>query len=194
MRPLIVGLALAAALAAPAAAAGRYPDVRDTSTVDAGGSRVLQLSIDLDAPTKAVWDAFTDATTVKRWTASLAIIDLKQGGTMEESYNANARPGDPENIRHQIIAYVPGQTLVFHNTNAPHMLPGHDLYGRVVSILEVQDLGRGRSRLVLSQMGYAPGPDFDKLYAFFSEDNAEELQALKTALESPTGKLHDLVR
>ena len=108
---------------------------------------------------------------------------------MEESYNAGAKPGDPENIRHAIIGYVPGQILVFQNTNAPHMLPGRDFYRRVVSILEVQDLGAGRSRLVLSQMGYAPGPEFDKLYAFFKEDNAEELQALKTALESPTGKL-----
>jgi uncharacterized protein YndB with AHSA1/START domain len=175
-------------------AEGKYPDVRDTSMVDAGGSRVLQLSIDLAAPPKAVWDAFTDAATVKRWTASLAIIDLRQGGTMEESYNPNAKAGDPENIRHEIIGYVPGQILVFHNTNAPHMLPGHDLYHRVVSILEVHDLGAGRSRLMLSQMGYAPGPEFDKLYAFFREDNAEELQALKTALESPSGKLHGLAQ
>jgi uncharacterized protein YndB with AHSA1/START domain len=191
----LVMMALAAMLAAgPVWAEGKFPDVRDSSSVDAGGSRVLQLSIDLNAPPKAVWDAFTDAATVKRWTASLAIIDLKQGGSMEESYNPNAKPGDAENIRHQIIAYVPGQILVFRNTNAPRMLPGHDFYGRVVSILEVQDQGGGRSRLVLSQMGYAPGPEFDKLYAFFREDNAEELQALKTALESPTGKLHGLAQ
>jgi uncharacterized protein YndB with AHSA1/START domain len=189
MKLLKIALALAALAAAPALADSKYPDVRDTSTVDAGGSRVLQLSIDLNAPPKPVWDAFTDAATIKRWTASLAIIDLKQGGSMEESYNPGAKPGDSENIRHAIIGYVPGQILVFQNTNAPRMLPGRDFYKHVVSILEVQDLGAGRSRLVLSQMGYAPGPEFDKLYAFFKEDNAEELQALKTALESPTGKL-----
>jgi len=84
--------------------------------------------------------------------------------------------------------------MVFHNTNAPSMLPGREYYKQVISVLEVQDLGEGRSRLTLSQTGYAPGPEFDKLYAFFKEDNAELLEELKTALESPTGKLHDLAK
>ena len=194
MRRLIIGLGLALALANGAAAAGKYPDVRDTSSVDAQGARVLQLSIDLNAPPKAVWDAFTDAPTVRRWAAAMAEIDLKQGGTMEESYNAKARLGDPENIRHDIIAYVPGQMVVFRNTNTPSALPGRELYHRVVSILEVQDLGAGRSRLTISQTGYAPGPQFNQLYSFFSEDNAELMEDLKAALETPNGKLHDLGR
>ena len=190
----MLGLGLALMLGTAAAAAGKFPDVRDTSMVDAGGSRVLQLAIDLNAPPKAVWDAFFDGPTVLRWAARLAVIDARQGGTMEESYSAGARPGDPENIRHAIIAYVPGQMAVFHNTNAPSMLPGRAFYNRVVSVLQVQDLGGGRSRLVLSQTGYAPGPEFDRLYAFFGEDNAELMESLKAALERPDGKLHDLVR
>ena len=194
MRRLFIGLGLAVALASGAAAASKYPDVRDTSTVDAGGARVLQLSIDLKAPPKAVWDAFMDAPTVRRWAAALAEIDLRQGGTMEESYSAKAKPGDPENIRHDIIAYVPGQLVVFRNTNTPSALPGRDQYHRVVSILQVQDLGAGRSRLSISQTGYAQDPEFDKLYGFFSEDNAELMEDLKAALERPDGKLHDLAR
>ena len=189
MKPLITVLALAL-MAAPAMAAEKFPDVRNTSSVDAGGSRVLQLAIDLNAPAKAVWEAFADAPTVRRWAAVLAIIDLKQGGSMEESYSAKAQPGDPNNIRHEIIAYVPGQILVFRNTNAPSGLPGREFYKRVVSILEVQDLGGGKSRLLLSQAGYAPGPEFDQLYAFFQEDNAELMESLKSALESPKGKLY----
>ena len=194
MKRLIVGLGLAAAVASGAVAAGRYPDVRDTSTVDAQGARILQLSIDLNAPSKAVWNAFMDAPTVRRWEAPLAEIDLRQGGTMEESYDAKAKLGDPENIRHDIIAYVPGQMVVFRNTNTPSRLPGRDQYHRVVSVLQVQDLGAGRSRLTISQTGYSQGPDFDKLYAFFSEDNAELMEDLKAALERPDGKLHDLGR
>ena len=189
MKHVIAALALALA-GAPAMATPAAPDVADTSTVDSTGARVLQLSIDLEASPKAVWDAFTDAATIRRWEAPLAIVDLRQGGTMEESYNAKAAPGDPENIRHDIIAYVPGQMLVFRNTNAPSALPGRELYKKVVSILQVQDLGAGRSRLVLSQTGYAKGPDYDRLYAFFSEDNAELMETLKTALEAPAGALH----
>lgn len=194
MKRLIIGLGLAAALAGAASAESKYPDVRNTSTVDTQGSRVLQLSIDLNAPSGAVWNAFMDAPTVRRWEAPLAEIDLRQGGSMEESYDAKARLGDPENIRHEIIAYVPGQTAVFRNVNAPSQLPGRDAYHRVVSILQVQDLGAGRSRLTLSQAGYAQGSDFDKLYAFFSEENADLMESLKAELEGPKGKLHDLAR
>ena len=192
MKRIFVALALA--LATPALAASAYPDVTDSSRPDAVGSRVLQLSIDLNAPPKAVWDAFTDASVVRRWEAPLAIIDLRQGGTMEESYNPKATPGDPENIRHDIIAYVPGQMLVFRNTNAPSRLPGREDYKKVVSILEVHDLGAGRSRLVLSQTGYGAGPGFDKLYAFFSEENSDLMETLKTALETPKGALHVATR
>jgi uncharacterized protein YndB with AHSA1/START domain len=189
MKRLVTALALAL-IAGAAAAQGKYPDVRDTSSVDGGGDRVLQQSIELNAPAKAVWDAFTDAATVQRWSAALAVFDLKTGGTMEESYSKGAKVGDPENIRHDIIAVVPGQMLIIRNTNAPSQLPGGVLYRRVVSIVEVQPLGVGKSRLTVSQTGYAPGADFDKLYAFFAEDNAWLMQELKKQLESPTGKLH----
>ena len=194
MRRVLMGLGLALAFSGGAVAAAKYPDVHDTSTVDALGSRVLQLSIDIQAPPRAVWQAFMDAATVRRWAAPLAIIDARQDGTMEESYDVKAKAGDPENIRHDILAFVPGQMVVIRNTNAPSRLPGRDLYHRVVSILQVQDLGGGRTRLSISQTGYAPGPEFDKLYAFFSEDNAWEMEQLKVALERSDGKLHDLVR
>ena len=193
MKPIIAALALALA-ATPALATPGHPDVVDTSSIDAGGARVLQLSIDLNAPTKAVWDAFTDPVQIKRWEAPLAIVDLRQGGTMEESYNPKATPGDAQNIRHDIIAYVPGRILVFRNTNAPSALPGRESYKQVVSILEVQDLGGGRARLILSQTGYAKTPAFDGLYAFFSEDNAELMETLKAALETPKGALHAAAR
>ncbi len=194
MKWLLIGLGLALAAGGGAAAAGKYPDVHDTSMVDAQGARVLQLSIELEAPPKAVWDAFMDAPTVRRWSAPLAEIDLRQGGTMEESYDAKAPLGGPENIRHEIIAYVPGRIVVFRNTNAPSALPGRNLYHQVVSILQVDGLGARRSRLTLSQMGYAKGPEFDRLYSFFSEDNAELMESLKAELERPNGKLHDLAR
>jgi uncharacterized protein YndB with AHSA1/START domain len=186
-------VALAAPPAAFAAAPSPYPDVADSSRTLPSGDRVLRLAVDLDAPPAAVWAAFTDPAAIHRWTAPLAIIDLRSGGSMEESYAPAAKAGDPDNIRHEIIAVSPGRLLVFRNTNAPHQLPGREAYKQVVSILEIDDLGAGRSRLVLTQTGYAPGAPYDGLYAFFSRDNAELMQDLKAQLEKPDGKLHDLV-
>ena len=190
MRKLLIACVLACLAPGAALAGGKYPDVADTSTVDAAGGRVIQLSIVLNAPAKAVWDAFADAPTVRRWSAPLALIDLRQGGSMEESYSATAKAGDAQNIRHQIIAYVPGRTLVFRNTNAPTGLPGHEVYGQVVSILQVDDLGGGKTRLTLSQTGYDKTAAFDSLYGFFHEENAELMETLKAALETPGGKLY----
>jgi len=64
----------------------------------------------------------------------------------------------------------------------------------VISILEVHDLGGGRSRLNLSQTGYGAGPEFDSLYGFFTQGNASAMQELKSALESPKGALHATAR
>jgi uncharacterized protein YndB with AHSA1/START domain len=193
MRSLILAALLAVAAVPAAAEPSAFPHVANTSSVMAGGERVLRLSVDLDAPPAAVWAAFTDPEAIHRWTAPLAIIDLRNGGSMEESYLATAKAGDPDNIRHEIMLVSPGRLLVFRNTNAPHMLPGREAYKKVMSVLEVDDLGAGRSRLVLTQTGYAPGADFDGLYAFFGHDNAELMEDLKTQLESPTGKLHGLL-
>jgi len=55
MKFAVAALAMTASLAGlPALAAETFPDVRNTSMVDQGGSRVLQLAIDLKAPPKAV--------------------------------------------------------------------------------------------------------------------------------------------
>ena len=190
MKSLLIACVLASLAPGAALAAGAYPDVKDTSTVDAADSRIIQLSIVLAASPKQVWDAFADAATVRRWSAPLVAIDLRQGGSLEESYSATAKLGDPQNIRHQIIAYVPGQTLVFRNTNAPTGLPGHEVYGHVVAILQVDDLGAGKTRLTLSQTGFDKTPAFDSLYRFFHEENAALMETLKAALETPGGALH----
>jgi uncharacterized protein YndB with AHSA1/START domain len=162
--------------------------------VDAAGYRVVQLSIVLNAPAKAAFDAFTDPETMKRWVVKMAVADLRHGGTIEDSYLADAKPGDPENIRQEIIAYVPGQLMVFRNTNAPRMLPDREAFKKVVTILQVRDLGGGRSELTLSQSGYAPAPEFDRLHAFFKDGNAGQMQQMKHELESPQGKLYVAAR
>jgi len=90
MKIWVMGIALAAAAAAPALAAGQNPDVRVATAVDGAGSRSLQFSIDLNAPAKAAWDAFLDPPTVLRWESALAVIDARQGGSMEESYTRSS--------------------------------------------------------------------------------------------------------
>ncbi|WP_426166688.1 SRPBCC family protein [Sandarakinorhabdus sp. DWP1-3-1] len=184
MIPLIA-LLLAAANPAP------NPAVSDTSFVAPDGARTLQQSIVIDAPVPVLWKAFTDATEFQRWSAPVAAIDLKTGGSLEATYDDKHAIGDPDNIRHRIVTYLPNRLIVFQNTNAPAGLPGRELFKQVVAVLEYEPLGPNRTKVTLSQTGWGPDPASDTLYRFFQSGNAASLAKMKRvyeAMRAPAGR------
>ena len=52
-----------------------------------------------------------------------------------------------------------------------------------MQIVQLEPIGKDRTRVTLSGSGYAAGHDFDQLYAFFAQDNPEYLTSLKQHLE-----------
>lgn len=177
-------LAGAAALALLAGAAQAqsvkdYPEVADTSFVEANGSRVLRLSAVIPAERSAVWNAFSTAEGWRAWATPLAAVDLRVGGVIETNYDVNAKLGDPENIKNQILAYVPGELLVLRNIQAPSGLPGRERFGETASITELEDAGPGQTKVTFTGVGYAPGEPFDTLYKHFAWGNAYTLMKLK---------------
>jgi len=183
MREHLIWPALAVlALASPAPAA-EPPHVKDSSFVEPNGERVLQESIVVEAPAACAWKAFTDEATIRAWNAPLVHIDLRNGGTIEESYDAKAVLGGPQTIRHRIITYLPGRLLVLRNISAPPGLPGADLYPTIIQIITLDPLSDSQTLVTLSGAGYGTGDRYDKLYGFFRQDNAEYLASLKTLCE-----------
>ena len=185
--------ALASALLATTAHAAepaKAPDWRDfravtnSSFVEADGDRVLQLSIVVTASPAQVWDAFTTAEGYRAWVAPVSAVDLRIGGDIEASYDPTAKIGGPDNIRNRIVAYVPQRLLSFRNVQAPKALPHRELFGDIVTTLEIEDLGAGRSRVSLTSVGYAPGEGFDVLYRHFEWGNAYSLNELKKRFET----------
>src|SRR5665213_3819537 len=130
--------ALAAFLVAAPLLAAEPPHVKDSSFTEPNGDRVLQESIVVDAPAAAVWKAFTDEATIKAWNAPLAHIDLRNGGTIEESDDPKAAPGGPQTVRHRIITYLPGRLLVLRNLSAPPGLPSAELYSTIIQIITLE--------------------------------------------------------
>ena len=59
--------------------------IEDTSFRDADGHRVQQLRVIVDAPVKAVWDAFTTDAGFERWAVPVAHITPGNDGMMESS-------------------------------------------------------------------------------------------------------------
>ena len=187
MNKHLTGSVLAALVMATSALAAEPPHVKDSSFTEPGGERVLQESIVIEAPAACAWKAFTDEATIRAWNAPLAHVDLRNGGVIEESYDAKAVLGGPQTIRHRIITYLPGRLLVLRNISAPPGLPGADLYPTIIQIVTLDPLSDSQTLVTLSGAGYGVGGAYDKLYGFFRQGNAEYLASLKALCEpAPT--------
>ncbi len=176
-----------AALALPALAAEapapNYPDVVDTSFTTADGARDLQQSIVIDAPVSVLWKSFTDAAEYRRWSAPVAAIDFRVGGSLEASYDRTHAIGDPDNIRHRIITFLPERLIVFQNIQAPKGLTGSAAFQRTVIVLQFEPLSPTRTRATISDTGWGHDPDSERLYRFFAAGNASLLEAWKHTYE-----------
>jgi len=178
----IMAGAAALALTAGAAAAQSvkdFPEVVDTSFVQANGHKVLRIALDVPAPRKAVWDRFATTEGYRAWATPVAQVDARLGGMIEGSYDFKAKIGDADNIRNQIVLLAPERTLAIRNVHAPKALPGGKEFGEIVTVMEFQDVGQGATRVTLTAMGYRPGEPFDTLFKHFSWGNAYSLTKLK---------------
>ncbi|MDQ0466558.1 uncharacterized protein YndB with AHSA1/START domain [Caulobacter ginsengisoli] len=177
-----LGAALALLGAGPAAAEGSWRDfagVSNTAYVEPNGDRAIQLSIDVPAPPQAVFDAFATAEGFKSWAVPFAQIDLRVGGMIESSYNPAAKPGDRDNIKNQILAYLPGRLLVIRNVQAPTDFPDPELFAKTVTIIALAPLDDGATRVTITHAGYGPGEGFDRLYKMFEWGDAYSLTGLR---------------
>jgi uncharacterized protein YndB with AHSA1/START domain len=171
--------ALAFVCAAPASAR----DFEQVVGKAADGTRYYQDSLVIKAPVARLWGAFTDTAQYRAWGAKVSAIDFRIGGAIEASYDPAGHLGDPQNIKNQIIAYIPDRLLVFRNVQAPDRLPGKRAYGDTVKTLEFTALSPDTTRVTVSGMGFGQGADFDALYAFFSDGDGQMLTILKRAME-----------
>ncbi|HWA90654.1 MAG TPA: SRPBCC domain-containing protein [Rhizomicrobium sp.] len=170
-----LALSLATMLLATAAEA----QVKDTSFVDSSGHRVQQLEAVIAAPADKVWNAFVTDKGFASWAAPVAHVTLANDGMIEASYDRNAKIGDPDNIRNRIVAYVPGRLLVLANDHAPKSAPfSAEAFSKIRTVIEFQDLGDGKTRVIESGVGYGDGADFDGVYKHFRAGNAYEFQLL----------------
>ncbi len=191
MKTLLAGLAAAIFLAGTAAAADKPPPkwsdfkgVENTSFVEPGGRRVLQLSILVPASPDKVWEAISTEAGWKTWASPTAFVDFRIGGTIETSYAAGKAKGDPGNIINRIEAYVPGRMLAIRNIQTPKGFPGAEAFGQTATILELVPAGDGQTKVILSNVGYGQGADFDTVYKHFEWGDAYTLAELRKRFET----------
>jgi uncharacterized protein YndB with AHSA1/START domain len=182
--PAAVAAALASLLfGAPACASAGATDpgytIKDTSFRDPVNGRVQQLTLEVAAPADKVWAALSTDDGLRGWTAPVVHVDLMNDGILEASYSISSHIGDRENIRNQIVAYVPGRLIVYRNVHVPKGAPpDFALLAAVRTSVEIEPIDPGHTRLVESEVGFGEGAGFDALYAHFSSGNRYEFEAL----------------
>ncbi len=129
----------------PAKSTAKSTDVVDTSFVTPDGQSDLQQSVVIDAPVAVLWRSFVDPKEFARWNAPVAAIDMRVGGTLEATYAPKRPIGDPNNIKHRVITFLPERLIVFQNIQAPKDLPNADKFQRTV-IIDANSSRSGRRR------------------------------------------------
>ncbi|MGV8930385.1 MAG: SRPBCC family protein, partial [Brevundimonas sp.] len=153
--------------------------LQDTSRVEVNGHRIIQLALEVPATPSEVWTALTTSDGWRRLGVRFANVDFRTGGIIETGYSADAVAGSPGNIRNQITAYVPERMIAIRNVQAPPGFPYASEFAETATVMELEPVGSGRTRITLTATGFAPGPAFDTLYGFFLQGNGMTLEALR---------------
>jgi len=173
-----MGVAALLAVALPLVAL----EIENTSYTAEDGMRVLRHEVVVDAPRDAVWKAFTTAEGWTSWAVPVAFVDFRRGGTIETSYDVDAKQGDPANIRHEILSYLPGEMLSLRVVQVPPQFPYRELMDGMWAVFTFEDAGEGRTRVTSAGAGYLEGEGYDTLYGFFDQGNAMSLRQLDRML------------
>jgi uncharacterized protein YndB with AHSA1/START domain len=161
------------------AAAAAAQGVRNTSYATKTGERVLRIETIVPASVEQVWHAWTTQDGLKKWIAPVATIDLKVGGTISTNYDGKARIGDPGTIQLPIVNYIEKQLIVLKvrlNSNFARKVRDEDQ--NLQEIVQIVDIGGGRTKIISSMVGWGTGEEWDKTYDFFARGNEWTYQQL----------------
>jgi uncharacterized protein YndB with AHSA1/START domain len=183
-RILALTILLAAGLVqlAPGAAA---QEVRNTSYVTKSGERVLRIEMVVPASIENVWRAWTTPQELSKWIAPVVAIDLKIGGTISTNYDEKATIGTAGTIQLPIINYIEKQLITLKvNLNEKFPRRVRDEDHNLQEIVQIMDLGDGKTKVVSSMVGWGTGKDWDQTYDFFAQGNEWTYRKLAKYLSS----------
>jgi len=160
--------------------------VKNTSFVSPTGERVLRHEIIINAGLQDVWNAMTTDDGLKSFMVPTAKIELKTGGAWETNYRIGSRIGDADNIRNQVLCYVPLEMLALKVNLTGAFPDGPRKAGTLFAVLTFKQLDPKSVLITESMAGWQQGPDWDKTWGFFDWGNAYTLgQLCKRFVEGP---------
>ena len=119
-----------------------------------------------------MWRAWTVPQDLSKWIDPVVAIDLITGGTIYTNYDAKATIGGAGTIQLPIINYVEKQLITLKvNLNEKFPKNTRDEDHNLQEIVQIVDLGDGKTKVVSSMVGWGTGKDWDHTYEFFARGN-----------------------
>ena len=147
-------------------------DVKNTSYTTTTGEKVLRLETTIPVNKKEAWKLLASADGWKKWAAPVVSIDLKVGGVILTNYDTTKTVNDSSTIRLPIINYIEGEmlTLKVELTNS-FSLKAQQEDQNLQEIIQIIPIGKNKTKIVSSMIGWGIGEHWDKTYNFFLKGN-----------------------
>ena len=147
-------------------------EVRNTSYVTSTGEKVLRIESEVPITKQEAWRLFTTVEGLKKWIAPVVAIDFKIGGQLLTNYDKTKSPGDPGTIRLPILNYLEMEMItlkVILTESFTVKVRRED--ENLQEIIQFVDVGRRKTKIVSSMIGWGKGSEWDKTYEFFAKGN-----------------------
>jgi hypothetical protein len=162
---------------------GRGQVVSNTSYVTSEGERVLRLESEISTGRQDAWKLYSTEQGLRKWIAPVVHLDLRIGGEILTNYDSSKSVRDSGTIRLPIINYLEGELItlkVLLNKSFPDKARQEDK--NLQEIIQLIDLGNGKTRIISSMLGWGNGPEWDKTYEFFRRGNEWTFKRLVKAV------------
>lgn len=162
---LVIGLAIISFV-------GINAQVTNSSYVTNYGERVLQLSVVVPKNRAETWSLFTTDNGLKKWIAPVVKTNMKIGGWIKTNYDKTKTADDTSTIQLDIINYLENQLLTLKvnlNDNFPKEAKNEDK--NLQEIIQFVEIGKGKTKIISSMVGWGKGSHWDKTYTFFEKGN-----------------------
>jgi uncharacterized protein YndB with AHSA1/START domain/uncharacterized protein YciI len=130
-------------------------------------NRILRHETVVPATLAEVWHAWTTTEGVKTFFSDHADIELKSGGKYEVLFLMDRPYGEQGSEDCYVLSFLPITMLSFDWNAPPEFGPLRDK--RTIIVLQFEELNEREVRVVLSQLGWGVGPDWDSLYDYFDK-------------------------
>lgn len=144
--------------------------------------RAIRLEIQVAAPVKKVWEAWTTPAGIKSFFGKDCRIELRVLGPYEIYFNPDGPRGRRGAEDNHILAIQEGKMLAF-TWDAPWTFP-EIRKQRTSVVLRFIEVAPNQTKVTLTQTGWGEGEEWDKVYHYFISAWGEHvLPYLKHSLE-----------